>query len=176
MISRQLVLRLAGNCGVGVRYKYFCQAVTTVVEKPLHLTCNTAVWSFTGTQIGYTAHIVIVGPQRKEFTHGSFVVVLLGITARPLQAASTASAREPVVALSTVVGLTTMVSQVVGVLVIGLLDPDRLGPVIRSLVSGTMDRRRQACKFGPMLIKSMGSRTKYLLDASVNMLVRTVIA
>lgn len=65
-MSRRLVLLLAVTCAVAVGNIYFPQAVTPLLADGLHVPSDTAALAVTATQIGYTAGIVLLVPDRKS--------------------------------------------------------------------------------------------------------------
>ncbi|MFI9228082.1 MFS transporter [Streptomyces rimosus] len=175
-MSRRLVLLLAVTCAVAVGNIYFPQAVTPLLADGLDVPPDTAALAVTATQIGYTAGIVLLVPLGDRFAHRSFLVVLLALTGLALLAAGCAPALQPLVALSAVVGLTTVAAQVVGPLAAGLVAPDRRGAVIGTLLSGSTGGMLLARTFSGTLGEWLGWRAPYLVAAAVALLLATVLA
>ncbi|WP_032916962.1 MFS transporter [Streptomyces rimosus] len=171
-----MVLLLAVTCAVAVGNIYFPQAVTPLLAAGLHVPSDAAALAVTATQIGYTAGIVLLVPLGDRVAHRSFLVVLLVLTGLALLAAGCAPALQPLVALSALVGLTTVAAQVVGPLAAGLVAPDRRGAVIGTLLSGSTGGMLLARTFSGTLGEWLGWRAPYLVAAALALLLATVLA
>ncbi|QES52068.1 MFS transporter [Streptomyces venezuelae] len=175
-MSRRLVLILAVTCAVAVGNLYFPQALVPLVADGLHVPPGTAALLVTATQIGYTAGMVLLVPLGDRIRHRSLLVVLLTLTGLALLAAGCAPAMPPLVAASTLVGLTTVAAQIIGPLAAGLAAPGHRGAVLGTLLSGSTAGMLLARTFGGLLGEQLGWRAPYLVAATVALILAAVTA
>jgi predicted MFS family arabinose efflux permease len=175
-MSRRMVLILAVTCAVAVGNVYFPQAIGPLVAAGLHVSPDSAAGVVTATQAGYTAGMVLLVPLGDRLPHRTYLVCLLALTALALLAAGCAPALPPLIAASTLVGLTTVGAQIVGPLAAGLVAADRRAAVIGTLLSGSTGGMLLARAFSGTLGEWLGWRAPYLVAAVLALILATVLA
>ncbi|MGW3074320.1 MFS transporter [Kitasatospora sp. NPDC001132] len=166
---------MALACGVSVANVYFPQALTPLVADGLGVTPDTAANLATVTQLGYAAGIFLLVPLGDRLPRCPLITVLLAVTGCALLAAGLAPAAGPLVAAGAVVGLATVVPQLLLPLAAGLVAPDRRGTVIGTLQGGLIGGILLARTFGGVLGEHLGWRAPYLAAAALTGLLALVL-
>ncbi|MGW3181267.1 MFS transporter [Kitasatospora sp. NPDC001119] len=161
---------MALACGVSVANVYFPQALTPLVADGLGIAPGTAANLATVTQLGYAAGIFLLVPLGDRLPRRPLITVLLVVTACALLAAGLAPAAGPLVAAGAVVGLATVVPQLLIPLAAGLVAPDRRGAVIGTLQGGLIGGILLTRTFGGVLGEQLGWRAPYLAAAALTAL------
>jgi len=174
-LSRRSVLILAVTCGVAVGNIYFPQAVGPLVAAGLGVPPDSAALVVTAAQVGYAAGIFLLVPLGDRLPHRPLLVTLLALTGLGLVTAGCAPALPPLVAASALVGVTTVVAQVIAPLAAGLTAPDRRGAVLGTLLSGSIGGMLLARAFGGTLGEWLGWRAPYLVAAAAALLLAAVL-
>jgi predicted MFS family arabinose efflux permease len=104
------------------------------------------------------------------------VAMLLGVTGLALLAAGTAPGPAVLIGAATVVGIATVVPQVIIPMAAGLTEPQRRGEVTGLLLSGLLAGILLARAFGGVLGEAFGWRAPYLVAAVLAALVAVVLA
>ncbi|MGI5525892.1 MFS transporter [Streptomyces syringium] len=175
-MSRRLVLILALTCAVGVGNVYFPQAISPLVAAGLGEAPESAALVVTATQVGYTAGILLLVPLGDRLPHRSFLVTLLALTGAGLLAAGCAPTLPLLVAVSALIGITTVAAQIIAPLAAGLVAADRRGAVMGTLLSGSIGGMLLARTFSGTLGEWLGWRAPYLVAAVLVLLLATVLA
>ncbi|MEU3571798.1 MFS transporter [Kitasatospora sp. NPDC036755] len=156
---------MALACGVSVANVYFPQALTPLVAEGFGISAGTAAGVATVTQLGYAAGIFLLVPLGDRLPRRPLITVLLAVTGCALLAAGLAPATGPLIAAGAVVGLATVVPQLLLPLAAGLVAPDRRGAVIGTLQGGLIGGILLARTFGGVLGEHLGWRAPYLAAA-----------
>ncbi|MEW2576764.1 MFS transporter [Streptomyces syringium] len=175
-MSRRLVLILALTCAVGVGNIYFPQAISPLVAAGLGEAPESATLVVTATQIGYTVGILLLVPLGDRLPHRSFLVTLLALSGAGLLAAGCAPTLPLLVAISALIGTTTVAAQIIAPLAAGLVAADRRGAVMGTLLSGSIGGMLLARTFSGTLGEWLGWRAPYLVAAVLVLLLATVLA
>lgn len=175
-MSRRLVLILALTCAVGVGNIYFPQAISPLVARGLGESPDSAALVVTATQVGYTAGIFLLVPLGDRLPHRPFLATLLALTGAGLLAAGCAPALPAVVAVSALIGITTVAAQIIAPLAAGLVAAERRGAVMGTLLSGSIGGMLLARTFSGTLGEWLGWRAPYLVAAVLVLLLATVLA
>jgi predicted MFS family arabinose efflux permease len=175
-MSRWVILLLALACGVAVGNIYFPQAISPLVASGLHVSPDSAALVVTAAQFGYAAGIFLLVPLGDRFPHRPLIVTLLGLTGLGLLAASGAPALAPLIGASVLVGVTTVVAQIIAPMAAGLVADDRRGAVMGTLLSGSIGGILLARTFGGTVGEWLGWRAPYLVAAVLALLTATVLA
>ncbi|MFD5915589.1 MFS transporter [Kitasatospora sp. NPDC058201] len=175
-MSRRLLLLLSLTCAVGVGTLYFPQAITPLVADGLGEPTDAAALVVTATQIGYTVGIFLLVPLGDRLPNRSLLVTLLGLTGIALLAAGCAPVLPALVALSAVIGVTTVAAQIISPMAAGLVPADRRGSVVGTLMSGSIGGMLLARTFGGTLGEWLGWRAPYLAAGTVVLLLAAVLA
>lgn len=173
--GRRLPQVMALACGVSVANVYFPQALTPLVADGLGVAPSTAAGVATVTQLGYAAGIFLLVPLGDRLPRRPLVTVLLAVTACALCAAGLAPSAGLLAAAGAVVGLATVVPQLLLPMAAGLVAPDRRGSVIGVLQGGLIGGILLARTFGGVLGEHLGWRAPYLTAAVLTALLAAVL-
>lgn len=164
------------TCGVAVGNLYFPQAISPLIATGLGVPPGTAALVVTAAQFGYAAGIFLLVPLGDRLPHRPLVVTLLGVTGAGLLAAGAAPALGPLLAAGLLVGVTTVVAQVIVPMAAGLVAEDRRGAVVGTLLSGSIGGILLARTFGGTLGEWLGWRAPYLVAAGCALLAAIMLA
>ncbi|MGW6283201.1 MFS transporter [Kribbella sp. NPDC055071] len=164
-MRKSLLLILATACGVGVANVYFPQAITPLIARGLDVDPGTAALVPTATQFGYAAGIALLVPLGDRLRPRHLVSGLLVLTTIGLVVAGFAPSLPILVGAAILVGITTVVPQVLLPLAATLVAPERRGSVTGLLLSGLLAGILLARAFGGLLGDWLGWRTPYLVGA-----------
>ncbi|MFK4071808.1 MFS transporter [Streptomyces sp. NPDC029674] len=175
-LSRGMVLLLAVTCGVAVGNVYFPQAVSPLVADGLHVSADTAALVVTATQFGYAGGIFLLVPLGDRVPYRTLIVTLLALTGLGLLGAGVAPGISPLVGASVLVGVTTVVAQVIAPTAAGLVPAERRGAVAGTLLSGSIGGMLLSRVFGGTVGEWLGWRAPYLMTSAVALLIACVLA
>ncbi|OLE20800.1 MAG: MFS transporter [Catenulispora sp. 13_1_20CM_3_70_7] len=166
-MNRPLTLLLSIACGVAVANIYFPQAISPLIADGLGVSKNSAALVTTCAQIGYAAGIFFLVPLGDRLRHRRLVPTLLLLTACGLVLAGTATTLPVLAVASALIGLTTVVPQILIPMAAGLSAPERRGEVTGTLLSGLIGGILLARTFSGVLGEWLGWRAPYLVAAVV---------
>jgi predicted MFS family arabinose efflux permease len=175
-LGRPLTLLLSVACGVAVANIYFPQAISPLIAKDLHTAPASAAAVVTCAQLGYAAGIFLLVPLGDRLRHRGLITTLLLATGAGLGLAGTASSLPVLAAASALVGLTTVVPQILIPMAAGLAEPERRGQVTGTLLSGLIGGILLARTFSGTLGQWLGWRTPYLVAAALALLLTAALA
>ncbi len=175
-LSRGMVLLLAVTCGVAVGNVYFPQAVSPLVADGLNVSADTAALVVTATQFGYAGGIFLLVPLGDRVPYRTLIVTLLSLSGLGLLGAAAAPGISPLIAASVLVGVTTVVAQVIAPTAAGLVPEERRGAVAGTLLSGSIGGMLLSRVFGGTVGEWLGWRAPYLLTSVVALLIACVLA
>ncbi|MFI1710486.1 MFS transporter [Streptomyces griseoruber] len=156
---------MALACGVAVANVYFPQAITPLIAHGFGVGQDTATVLTTVTQLGYAVGIFLLVPLGDRLSRRPLITVLLAVTALALLAAGLAPAIGPLLAAGAVVGVATVVPQILLPMAAGLVGPERRGAVTGTLQAGLIGGILLARAFGGILGEHLGWRAPYLVAA-----------
>ncbi|TDD27721.1 MFS transporter [Actinomadura sp. KC06] len=171
-----MIFILALTCGVAVGNIYFPQAVSPLVASGLGVSPDAAALVVTAAQFGYAAGNFLLVPLGDRLPHRPLIAVLLGVTGIGLLGAAGASGLPSLVGASALVGVTTVVAQVIAPMAAGLVPDDRRGAVMGALMSGSIGGILLARTFGGMIGEWLGWRAPYLVAAVVALCIAAALA
>ncbi|MEU1328433.1 MFS transporter [Streptomyces sp. NPDC005865] len=171
-----MVLLLAVTCGVAVGNVYFPQAVSPLVADGLGVSADTAALVVTATQFGYAGGIFLLVPLGDRIPYRTLIVTLLALTGLGLLGAGAAPGLSPLVGASVLVGVTTVIAQVIAPMAAGLVPEERRGAVTGTLLSGSIGGMLLSRVFGGAVGEWLGWRAPYLMTAVVTLLIACVLA
>jgi len=175
-LSRPLILLIAVACGVAVANVYFPQAVSPLIAKNLHVSPASAAVVVTCAQLGYATGIFFLVPLGDRLRHRKLIPTLLLITCAGLVLAGTATGLPVLAATSALVGLTTVVPQILIPMAAGLTEPERRGAVTGTLLSGLIGGILLARTFSGTLGQWFGWRAPYLVAAALILVLALTLA
>ncbi|MEI5521894.1 MFS transporter [Streptomyces brasiliscabiei] len=174
-LGRRLPLVMAVACGVIVANAYFPQAINPIVARGLDVSDGTATTLATLTQLGYAVGIFLLVPLGDRLPRRPMITVLLAMTSVALLAAGLAPGIGLLLAAGTLVGLATVVPQILLPMAAGLVEPERRGSVIGTLQAGLIGGILLARAFGGVLGEHLGWRAPYLVAAALTALLAVVL-
>ncbi|MEW2386829.1 MFS transporter [Streptomyces venezuelae] len=175
-LSRGMVLLLALTCGVAVGNVYFPQAVSPLVADGLNVSADTAALVVTATQFGYAGGIFLLVPLGDRVPYRTLIVTLLSLAGLGLLGAAAAPGISPLIAASVLVGVTTVVAQVIAPTAAGLVPEERRGAVAGTLLSGSIGGMLLSRVFGGAVGEWLGWRAPYLMTSVIALLIACVLA
>ncbi|MFI1678203.1 MFS transporter [Streptomyces sp. NPDC020607] len=171
-----MVLLLAVTCGVAVGNVYFPQAVSPLVADGLNVSADTAALVVTATQFGYAGGIFLLVPLADRVPYRTLIVTLLSLAGLGLLGASAAPGISPLIAASVLVGVTTVVAQVIAPTAAGLVPEERRGAVAGTLLSGSIGGMLLSRVFGGTVGEWLGWRAPYLMTSVIALVIACVLA
>lgn len=175
-LGRGMILLLAVTCGVSVANIYFPQAISPLIASGLHVSPDSAAMAVTAVQFGYAAGIFLLVPLGDRRRHRPLIVTLLILTGLGLAVASTAAALPVLITASAVIGLATVVPQIIIPMAAGSVAENRRGTVIGTLLGGLLTGIVLARTFSGTLSAWSGWRAPYLIAAALAFLLAAVLA
>jgi predicted MFS family arabinose efflux permease len=166
---------MALACGVTVANAYFPQAITPLVARSLDVSDATATTLATLTQLGYAVGIFLLVPLGDRLPRRPLITVLLTVTSLALLTAGLAPGTGLLLTAGTLVGLATVVPQILLPMAAGLVAPERRGKVIGTLQAGLIGGILLARAFGGVLGEHLGWRAPYLVAAGLTALLAAVL-
>lgn len=164
-LTRPVTAVLALACGVAVANVYFPQALSPLIAAGLQVSGDEAALVTTATQAGYAGGLLLLVPLGDRVPHRPLLVTLLALTGAGLLAAARSPGLGALVAVSVLIGLTTVVPQLIIPMAAGLVPGDRRGAVTGLLLSGLVAGILLARAFGGLVGEWLGWRAPYLLAA-----------
>ncbi|MEV6947772.1 MFS transporter [Streptomyces sp. NPDC051172] len=175
-LSRPLILLLSVACGIAVANIYFPQAISPLIADDLRVRPTSAAMVVTCAQLGYAAGIFLLVPLGDRLRHRGLVTALLLVTCAGLVLAGTATSLPVLAVASALVGLTTVVPQILIPMAAGLTDPERRGAVTGTLLSGLIGGILLARTFSGTLGEWLGWRAPYLVAAVMVLILTLALA
>ncbi|RCG27989.1 MFS transporter [Sphaerisporangium album] len=171
-----MVFILALACGVSVANVYFAQAISPLIASGLGVSQDSAALVTTATQVGYAAGLFLLVPLGDRVRHRPLIVTLLLLTGLGLTAASLAPALGFLVGASAVVGITTVVPQIIIPMAAGLVPDGRRGALVGTLLGGLLAGVLLARTFGGVVGEWLGWRGPYIVAAGLALVLAAVLA
>lgn len=175
-MRNRLVLLLATVSGVAVGNVYFPQSLTPSIAAGLHVSPAGAASVITATQIGYTAGLFLLVPLGDRFPVRRLLPLLLTVTGAGLLVAAAAPGLPALVALSLLIGTSTVVAPIVGPFVAGLVSPSRRGVTNGLLLSGSTGGMLLARTVSGYLASWWSWRVPYVLAGVLVLVLAAVLA
>jgi predicted MFS family arabinose efflux permease len=171
---RWTVLALAFACGASVANLYYAQPLLGPIGRSLGVGTGTATLIVTMTQIGYALGLMFLTPLGDLLENRRLVTRTLIVTAAVLILAATAPNIGVFLAASVLVGLTSVVAQILVPLSSHLAPPEIRGKVVGQVTGGLLLGIMLARSASSLLATAWGWRSVYVVS-SVIMLVVAVL-
>ncbi|GLW65175.1 MFS transporter [Actinomadura rubrobrunea] len=163
--SGWLVALLAVACGMTVANLYYAQPLLSSLSGVFGISTAAVGGLITVTQIGYVAGMLLVVPLGDRVDKRRLVVVLLTVTMAALVAAGTAGAFTVLLAASAVVGVTSVVAQILVPFAAGLAPAHLRGRVVGRVMSGLLTGILLSRALSSVVSEAFGWRVVYLGSA-----------
>lgn len=167
LLRRRVIVLLALTCGVAVGNIYFPQTISPLVAEGLGVAPDTAALVVTAAQLGYAVGIFLLAPLGDRLPHRPLVVALLVATALCLAGAAAAPSLPPLVGMSALVGVTTVIAPIVVPMAAGLVPDERRGAVTGTLLAGAIGGMLLSRAVSGAAGEWLGWRAPYLLAAGL---------
>ena len=137
-ISGSLVVILAVACGVAVASLYYAQPLLHTIAGDFHTSSSTAGLIVTCSQLGYAVGLAFVVPAGDLFNRRRLVPMVLGLSAVALAVSAVAPGIDALIGLALVVGLGSVVAQLLVPLAASLAPAQARGRVTGTVMSGLL--------------------------------------
>ncbi|MPY31086.1 MFS transporter [Streptomyces adustus] len=155
---------------------YFPQAISPLIADGLHVSPKSAALVVTCAQLGYAAGIFLLVPLGDRLRHRVLVTTLLLATCAGLVLAGTAGTLPVLAVAGALVGLTTVVPQILIPMAAALTAPEHRGTVTGTLLSGLIGGILLARAFSGTLGEWLGWRAPYLVAAALVLALTVALA
>ena len=162
---RLVTVILAFACGLTVANLYYAQPLLHLLSHDLHVSQGTASIVVTATQLGYALGLVFVLPLGDLFENRKLVTRTLIATAAALAVAAAAPNFGVFLAISVLVGTTSVVAQILIPLAAHLAPDDQRGRVVGQVMSGLLLGILLARTVASLVAAASGWRTIYAISA-----------
>lgn len=167
---------LALACAVCVATIYFPQAVIALIAADLHVAPSSAALVATGAQFGYAAGIFLLVPLGDRLRNRPLIVALMALTGLFLLVAAAAPNLTVLIVAGTLVGVFTVVPQVIMPMVAGLVPDNRRGAAMGTMLGGLLGGILLARTFGGTIGEWLGWRAPYVVAAVLILVLGVVLA
>lgn len=164
-LSRRLVLLMAVACGAAVANIYYAQPLLSTIAGDFHVPDSTAGLLVTASQVGYAAGLVLLVPIGDLLERRRLVTRILLVTALALTATAAAPSFPVLAAALAVVGLTSVVAQILVPLASQLAPEHERGRVVGHVMSGLLVGILVARTFSGILGEAAGWRVVFAVSA-----------
>ena len=173
-MSRGLILLFAVATGQAVACNYLAQPLLDTLRGQFGVTAAVAGLIVTAAQIGYAAGLILLLPLGDLFERRRLITTLAAITVAGLAAAAVAPSIGFFIAAAGVIGMTSVMAQLLVPFAATLAPEAERGRVVGSVMSGLILGILLARTFSGLVSQIAGWRTVYVI-AAVLMLVQTVV-
>ncbi|HLH13978.1 MAG TPA: MFS transporter, partial [Solirubrobacteraceae bacterium] len=137
-LSRRLVLLMAIACGAAVANIYYAQPLLSTIAHDFSVSDGTAGLLVTASQVGYAAGLVLLVPMGDLVERRRLITRIMLVTALALAATAASSSLAVLAASLAVVGLTSVVAQILVPLASTLAAEHERGRVVGNVMSGLL--------------------------------------
>jgi predicted MFS family arabinose efflux permease len=175
-LDRRVVLLLAVACGASVANLYYAQPLLDVIARDLGVSSGAAGLLVTASQVGYAAGLVFLVPLGDLLDRRRMVSRMLVVTAVGLGVAAAAPSFAVLAAAIAVVGVTSVVAQVLVPLAGTLAAEHERGKVVGDVMSGLLLGILLARTAAGLIAEVGGWRTVYVVGAVLMVVLAVVLA
>ncbi len=171
-----LVLLLAVACGVSVASLYYPQPILHTIASAFHASSGTAGLVVTLSQIGYAVGLALLVPVGDILPRRRLVPIVLALTAVAMIASAAAPSIGVLIGLALVVGLGTVMAQVLVPLAAGLATDESRGRVVGTVMSGLLLGILLARTVSGLVAGATSWRAVYVVGAVLLVMLAAVLA
>ena len=164
-----MVLALA--CGATVANLYYAQPLLGLLARSFGTSQGLTATVVTATQLGYAAGLVLLMPLGDLLENRRLAVVTLGFTALALLVAAAAPSLMVLAVMAVLVGVTSVVAQVLVPLAAHLAPEERRGAVVGQVMSGLLLGILLARTVSSLVAGLLGWRAIFVLSAGLMLVV-----
>ncbi|MET7318923.1 MFS transporter [Streptomyces thermoviolaceus] len=173
--SGRLVGLLAAACGLTVANLYYAQPLLSSLRGSFGIDAVTAGALITITQLGYAAGMVLLVPLGDRMGKRRLVAVLLAVTTAALAVSATAPVFPVLLGAALVVGLTSVVAQILVPLAADLAPEQARGRIVGRVMSGLLVGILLSRTVGSLVAEAAGWRVVYLASAALMAVLAVVL-
>ena len=166
-LDKRLVLLLAATCGLVVANLYYAQPLLDLISREFRAGTTSTGLAVTVTQFGYAAGLLLVVPLGDVLECRRLVTVILLGTALSLVLAALSPTIEFFVAISFLVGLTSVVVQILLPAAAGLAREVERGQVVGTVQSGLLIGVLLSRTLSGLVAQAAGWRSIYWIAAAL---------
>jgi predicted MFS family arabinose efflux permease len=170
------VFIMALACGVGVSNLYFPQALTPLIATDLAVTRPAATFVATLAQLGYAIGIFFLVPLGDRLPRRWLITGLFGVVAVGLLFAASAQSLFPLYVLSLVIGVATVVPQVLIPMGADFAVEGATSRMVSTLQAGLLAGILLSRAFGGLLGQAAGWRAPYLVSGALAAIIAVALA
>lgn len=137
-LTRSFILLLAITCGVVVANMYYAQPIETQIAESFHVSASAVGVIPMMTQIGYALGLVLIVPLGDLMNKRKLIITMAGLSAFSLLAAFFAPGFRSFIAASLLIGLLSVVPQIIIPYGAVLAGPQKRGQIMGTLLSGLL--------------------------------------
>jgi predicted MFS family arabinose efflux permease len=172
---RLLTVVLAFACGLSVANLYYAQPLLVLIARELHTGQGSAALIVTMTQLGYAAGLVLLLPLGDLLENRALASRTLVGTAAALVVAAVAPNIGLLLVVSVLIGLTSVVAQILVPLAAHFAPADQRGRVVGRVMSGLLLGILLARTVASLVAAHWGWRSVYLISAVLMLAVSVVL-
>jgi predicted MFS family arabinose efflux permease len=166
-LPRSTVLLLAVACGLSVANNYYAQPLLPTIAHALDISTAAAGLIVTTSQISYAAGLLFIVPLGDVLNRRRLVVALLAVTTVALGAVAAAPSLALLCSAFALVGLTSVVAQILVPFSASLAGDDERGAVVGTVMSGLLTGILLARAISGIVAEVAGWRVVYLAAAAL---------
>jgi predicted MFS family arabinose efflux permease len=174
-LSPRLVLLMAVACGAAVANIYYAQPLLSTIAHDFSVSDGTAGLLVTASQVGYAAGLVLLVPLGDLLERRSLITGILLITALALLATALAPSFSVLAAALLVVGVTSVVAQILVPLASSLAAEEERGRVLGKVMSGLLIGILVARTASGLLSELDGWRLVFVISAALMLALSLVL-
>lgn len=137
-LSGPLVVIFATACGLAVANLYYAQPLLATLASSFHVHQSTASIIVTVTQVGYAIGLILLVPLGDLFESRHLILLVMSGTVIALAAAALMTTLWEFLAAAVVIGITSVVAQILVPFAAHLAPPDERGHVVGQVMSGLL--------------------------------------
>ena len=173
-LTRPLIVLLATACGAAVANNYYAQPLLHTIGTSFGVPGSTAGLLVTAGQLGYAAGLAFLVPLGDVLERRRLITRMLVITSAALAAAAVAPSIAVLASALVIVGVTTVVAQIIVPMTASLAAGDQRGRAVGTVMSGLMIGVLMARVVSGVVAATLGWRAVYVI-AAVAMLVLAAV-
>lgn len=173
-LTRPLIMLLATACGAAVANNYYAQPLLHTIGTSFGVPGSTAGLLVTAGQVGYAAGLAFLVPLGDVLERRRLITRMLLVTSAALAAAAAAPTLAALAGALVIVGVTTVVAQIIVPMTASLAADNQRGRAVGTVMSGLMIGVLMARVISGIVAATLGWRTVFVI-AAVAMLVLAVV-
>ncbi len=174
-LPRSLVLLLAVACGLTVANMYYAQPLLDTIARALHVSSGEAGLTVTVSQLGFAVGLALLVPLGDLVERHRLVVGTLAVTAAAMLGVAAAPDLTLLCIALAVVGLTSVVAQILVPFAASLAAADERGRVVGTVMSGLLLGILLARTLSGLLASALGWRAVYVVGAGLMAVLAAVL-